>query len=136
MRRLLRRPAPAIAAVLATAASATLTGCTPLELAAPAPGKRPGVDVPSDPVEAAARPIGAAHAVFNTPALAARMPLGQAGDAQAVLLHELAHVVGLDHVTDPYQVMYDTNAYPPPSYRAGDRRGPAELGLGRCYDDY
>jgi len=44
--------------------------------------------------------------------------------------------VGLDHVTDPYQVMYDTNAYPPPSYRAGDRRGPAELGLGRCYDDY
>ena len=77
-----------------------------------------------------------AQAVFNAPALDARMRLGQDDDAKAVLLHELAHVVGLTHVTDPYQVMYDTNAYPLPSYRAGDRRGLAELGLGRCYDDY
>jgi hypothetical protein len=77
-----------------------------------------------------------AQAVFNAPALDARMRLGQDADAKAVLLHELAHVVGLDHVTDPYQVMFDTNAYPLPSYRAGDRRGLAELGLGRCYDDY
>jgi hypothetical protein len=75
-------------------------------------------------------------AVFNAPALDARMRLGRDEDAKAVLLHELAHVVGLHHVTDPYQVMYDTNAYPLPSYRAGDRRGLAELGLGRCYDDY
>ena len=52
------------------------------------------------------------------------------------IAHELGHVVGLDHVADPYQVMHDTNAYPLPSYRAGDRRGLAELGLGRCYDDF
>jgi len=77
-----------------------------------------------------------AQAVFNAPALHAQMRLGQDEDAKAVLLHELAHVVGLGHVTDPYQVMFDTNAYPLPSYRAGDRRGLAELGLGRCYDDY
>jgi hypothetical protein len=32
--------------------------------------------------------------------------------------------------------MYDTNAYPLSSYRAGDRRGLAELGLGRCFSDY
>jgi hypothetical protein len=77
-----------------------------------------------------------AQAVFNAPALDAQMRHGRDQDAKAVLLHELAHVVGLDHVTDPYQVMFDTNAYPLPSYRAGDRRGLAELGLGRCYDDY
>ncbi|HET9945468.1 MAG TPA: hypothetical protein VFR56_07425 [Actinomycetes bacterium] len=77
-----------------------------------------------------------AQAVFNAPALDAQMRLGRDEDAKAVLLHELAHVVGLHHVTDPYQVMYDTNAYPLPSYRAGDRRGLAELGLGRCYEDY
>ena len=77
-----------------------------------------------------------AQAVFNAPALDAQLRLGHDEDAKAVLLHELAHVVGLDHVADPYQVMYDTNAYPLPSYRAGDRRGLAELGRGRCYDDH
>ena len=253
-------------AVLAGTAATGLTGCTALERAAAAPGKRPGVDVPSAPVGAATRPIGTpptvvggeggfafmlqhadgspvtfdpcrqvhvsvnpahepaggrdlllqalgelstatglqfvmdpdttevmtrdrrtyqpdtygdrwapvlitwdspatnpllagdvlgragpqsftgttadstrwvtAQAVFNAPALDAQMRLGRDEDAKAVLLHELAHVVGLDHVTDPYQVMYDTNAYPLPSYRAGDRRGLAELGAGRCYDDY
>lgn len=246
-------------------AASVLTGCTALQQAAAAPGKRPGIDVPSDPVEASTRPIGApptvvggeggyafmrqhadgspvtfdpcrpvhvavnpshepaggrdlllealgelstatglqfvmdgdtaevmardrrtyqpdvygdrwapvlvtwdssasnpllagvlgragpqpftgtaadstrwvtGQAIFNAPALDAQLRLGQDEDARAVLLHELAHVVGLDHVTDPYQVMYDTNAYPLPSYRAGDRRGLAELGLGRCYDDY
>ena len=53
-----------------------------------------------------------------------------------MLLHELGHLVGLGHVADPYQVMYDTNAYPLPSYRSGDLRGLAKLGLGRCFDDY
>jgi len=88
-----------------------------------------------DPVDDSTRWV-TAQAVFNAPALHAQMRLGQDEDAKAVLLHELAHVVGLGHVTDPYQVMFDTNAYPLPSYRAGDRRGLAELGLGRCYDDY
>jgi hypothetical protein len=75
-------------------------------------------------------------AVFNGPALDAQLRLGDDDKARAVLLHELGHLVGLDHVTDPYQVMYDTNAYPLSTYRAGDRRGLEQLGLGRCFDDY
>jgi hypothetical protein len=75
-------------------------------------------------------------AVFNGPALDAQIRLGEDDNARAVLLHELGHLVGLDHVADPYQVMYDTNAYPLSSYRAGDRRGLERLGLGRCFDDY
>ena len=75
-------------------------------------------------------------AVFDGPALDAQIRQGQGEKAKAVLLHELGHLVGLGHVADPYQVMYDTNAYPLSKYRAGDLRGLAELGLGRCFDDY
>lgn len=50
-----------------------------------------------------------------------------------MLLHELGHLVGLGHVSDPYQVMYDTNVWPLPRYRAGDLRGLEQLGLGRCF---
>jgi hypothetical protein len=75
-------------------------------------------------------------AVFNGPALDAQLRLGEDEHARAVLLHELGHLVGLGHVTDPYQVMFDTNAYPLSTYRAGDRRGLEQLGLGRCFDDY
>lgn len=76
------------------------------------------------------------QAVFNGPALDAQLRLGEDDKARAVLLHELGHLVGLGHVADPYQVMYDTNAYPLATYRAGDRRGLEQLGLGRCFDDY
>jgi Matrixin len=74
-------------------------------------------------------------AVFNAPALTDQLTHGDDEKARAVLLHELGHLVGLGHVTDPFQVMYDTNSYPLARYRAGDRRGLAELGLGRCFDD-
>ena len=72
-------------------------------------------------------------AVFNGPALDQQLRSGDDSKARAVLLHELGHLVGLDHVQDPYQVMYDTNAYPLPVYRAGDLRGLEKLGLGRCF---
>jgi matrixin len=75
-------------------------------------------------------------AVFNGPALALQLRSGDDNKARAVLLHELGHLVGLGHVPDPYQVMYDTNAYPVAAYRAGDRRGLALLGRGRCWTDY
>ncbi|MGZ4590557.1 MAG: matrixin family metalloprotease [Actinomycetes bacterium] len=75
-------------------------------------------------------------AVFNGPALAQQLSTGDDNKARAVLLHELGHLVGLAHVQDPYQVMYDTNAYPLAAYRAGDRRGLQLLGKGRCFTDY
>lgn len=72
-------------------------------------------------------------AVFNAPALDAQLRRGEDERARAVLLHELGHLVGLGHVSDPYQVMYDTNAWPLSAYRAGDLRGLEQLGLGRCF---
>jgi predicted Zn-dependent protease len=54
---------------------------------------------------------------------------------RAVLLHELAHVVGLDHVEDPDALMHprhlDQEGYGP-----GDLRGLRELGDGACFDDW
>lgn len=73
-------------------------------------------------------------AVFNAPAIEAQLRLGDDEKARAVLLHELGHLVGLGHVSDPYQVMYDTNVWPLPTYRAGDLRGLERLGLGPCFD--
>ena len=71
-------------------------------------------------------------AVFNAPLLAAQLSGGEEDKARAVLLHELGHLVGLDHVQDPFQVMYDTNSYPLAGYRAGDLRGLHVLGTGHC----
>lgn len=76
------------------------------------------------------------QAVFNGPELDLQLRTGEDNKARAVLLHELGHLVGLDHVTDPYEVMYPTNAYPLPAYRGGDRRGLALLGAGPCFTDY
>jgi len=75
-------------------------------------------------------------AVFNGGALDQQLRSGDDSKAQAVLLHELGHLVGLAHVPDPYQVMFDTNAYPLASYRAGDLRGLEQLGRGPCFRDY
>ena len=45
-----------------------------------------------------------------------------------VLLHELAHAVGLGHVLDPTQVMYATTTSSESQFGAGDRAGLAALG--------
>ncbi|MGZ4722501.1 matrixin family metalloprotease, partial [Oryzihumus sp.] len=75
-------------------------------------------------------------AVFNGPALDQQLRTGDDLKARAVLLHELGHLVGLAHVQDPYQVMFDTNAYPLARYRAGDLRGLELLGMGPCFRDF
>lgn len=50
---------------------------------------------------------------------------------RAVIMHELAHVVGLYHVNDSTQLMYEDNSGQL-DYGAGDRAGLALLGTGKC----
>lgn len=54
-----------------------------------------------------------------------------AGRAQAIVDHELAHVVGLGHVDDPGELMYADNLGRT-TYGPGDREGLARLGSVAC----
>lgn len=51
--------------------------------------------------------------------------------ARAVIMHELAHVVGLDHVDDPTQLM-NPEGTGVTEFADGDREGLALLGRGAC----
>lgn len=51
--------------------------------------------------------------------------------ARAVIMHELAHVVGLDHVDDPTQLM-NPEGTGVTEFAAGDLAGLAVLGGGKC----
>lgn len=72
---------------------------------------------------------------LNGPAIG-RM-IGQEGTAPArgVIEHELGHVVGLDHVQDPSQLMNPTETRGVSTYQAGDLAGLSELGQGKCQPD-
>lgn len=53
----------------------------------------------------------------------------------ATLLHELGHLVGLDHVDDRSQLMYPTAVFGVAEFSAGDLRGLAAVGSdGGCLD--
>lgn len=52
--------------------------------------------------------------------------------ARAVVMHELAHVVGLDHVDDPTQLMNPVSQPGVTDFGAGDVRGLRQLGMGAC----
>ena len=56
-------------------------------------------------------------------------------EAKAVLLHELGHLVGLDHTADETQLMYSEAQFNVQDYRDGDRRGLAALGTQQCYPE-
>ena len=51
---------------------------------------------------------------------------------QAIMMHELGHLVGLAHVEDPHELMYPENLGRT-SFGTGDRIGLAALGKGRCF---
>jgi hypothetical protein len=51
--------------------------------------------------------------------------------ARAIVLHELGHLVGLDHVPDPAQLMYPTQQAAL-DFGAGDLTGLHRLGTGAC----
>jgi hypothetical protein len=50
---------------------------------------------------------------------------------EAIVVHELAHVVGLDHVPEPMEMMFDSNSGQV-TYGPGDREGLARLGALPC----
>lgn len=51
---------------------------------------------------------------------------------QAILYHEFGHLVGLDHVPDPHQLMYASNTGQL-DFAPGDLAGLARLGKGQCF---
>jgi hypothetical protein len=57
---------------------------------------------------------------------------GRGDVAATVVLHELGHLLGLDHVSDPGEVMYPNNGFELTRLGPGDRAGLAALGAGRC----
>lgn len=57
----------------------------------------------------------------------------QQGQAYGVMLHELAHLVGLGHVADPTQLMYHAALPDVTTFAAGDLQGLAEAGNGPCH---
>lgn len=48
----------------------------------------------------------------------------------ATILHELGHLVGLDHVDDPRQLMFTYPGFGPVSFGSGDRAGLEAVGVG------
>jgi hypothetical protein len=52
--------------------------------------------------------------------------------AESVLLHELGHLAGLDHVSDRSQIMFSEGSPDVTDYGDGDLRGLAALGRGKC----
>ena len=67
----------------------------------------------------------------RTSALCSTQPGGQIA-VQAVMQHELGHLVGLDHVADPTQLMYSEGDPSRASdWGNGDVAGLNQLGFGR-----
>jgi hypothetical protein len=55
------------------------------------------------------------------------------GVVRATILHEIGHLVGLDHTPDPRQIMYSESRFNVRDFAPGDLRGLALLGSQLCY---
>jgi len=56
--------------------------------------------------------------------------------AGGVIQHELGHVLGLGHVQDRTQLMYEHGQSGVTTYAAGDLAGLAKLGQGKCFPNH
>ena len=56
-------------------------------------------------------------------------------EARSIILHELGHLVGLQHVNDPRQVMFPRSRLGITEYQPGDLAGLHELATGPCQPD-
>lgn len=57
------------------------------------------------------------------------------GVVRAIVLHELGHLVGLDHTSDHTQIMFSESQFDVRDYGDGDLRGLAQLGTQACFRD-
>jgi hypothetical protein len=71
---------------------------------------------------------------LDGPQFAAQLLPERRDVAVAVIQHELGHVVGLDHVDDPNELMHPTTSNRT-QWGPGDRQGLAALGRGACFPD-
>ena len=69
---------------------------------------------------------------FDAPWMKRTLAQGQRATAEAVVLHELGHLIGLDHVTDTTQLMFARETPGIVHYGSGDLTGLARLGAGKC----
>ena len=57
---------------------------------------------------------------------------GGRAEVRSVVLHEIGHLLGLDHVGDTSQIMHEYSSPEVTTYQAGDLAGLEALGTGRC----
>jgi len=55
------------------------------------------------------------------------------GVAEAIVMHELGHLVGLDHTSDRKQIMFSESQFNVKKFGVGDLRGLAALGTQACF---
>jgi len=87
--------------------------------------------------KATSRAAGKKNASASRPLDATQLPgiLEQRGGERAVagiVLHELGHLLGLDHVDDEGQLMYPEARRGVSDFAAGDLTGLVQLGAGMC----
>ena len=73
-------------------------------------------------------------ATFDAPQFEALLSGGGWDAARGIVVHELAHLLGLGHVDDPTQLMYPQAQRDVTTLQDGDRAGLAALGEGICLE--
>lgn len=117
-------PAPLLIAWASPSQSNALTGGSELGYSGTAVKSWTGADGVSHPMQ-----IVSGYTVFaNTANLAGGFGPASYATRGRLLLHELGHIAGLMHASDPNQVMYPIIDGRTGSYATGDRAGLAQVG--------